>query len=136
MKYRRLLLSDDARHILNKIKREGYISQSNLQALRALYGTRFINAFNAVKENAVKKYTFLPSGIEVWIVVGKKKDYLILGDYYCSCVDFLMNVVLKKKKSMCYHLLAKLLAENLNRYEEFKLPDTYYKKFISEWRKE
>ncbi|MGQ4833328.1 MAG: hypothetical protein ACP6IS_05500 [Candidatus Asgardarchaeia archaeon] len=134
MKLHSLFLSDKARHILMKIREEKHISPSNLQALKELYGARFINALSAVKENAVKKYIFLPSGVEIWIVVGKKKDYLILGDYYCSCIDFLMNVVIKKNRSMCYHLLAKLLAESLNRYEIFRLPDTYYKRFISEWR--
>ncbi|MHA1300689.1 MAG: hypothetical protein ACTSO9_14825, partial [Candidatus Helarchaeota archaeon] len=94
--------------IISDIEKSGSISGKNLEALVQEYGDRFWRALRAVGERAVNKYIFKPSGQIVWIVVGKTREYLIsLNDKYCPCDDFYVNVVLKKKSDICYHILAK-----------------------------
>jgi len=126
---------DEGRIVFKRIHKLGYLDKDAIKKLYSIYESRFLQALKIITEDKVKKYIFVPSGLEIWIVVGKTRDYLILDNYYCSCVDYMMNVALRKNRSFCYHLLAKMLAESLNQYELFKLPDSYYKKFISEWRK-
>lgn len=91
-------------------------------------------AQRAVDEKRVKKYLFEPSGREVWVVVGRKRDYLVLPlAKYCACDDFFYRVLGKERKR-CYHLLAVTLAQSQGGYEEINERDDLYLKFISEWR--
>ena len=119
---------------LERIRPDKKIDGKTLKELHDTYGEKFIDALKAVLEVRVKKYIFKPSNFTLWIVVGRHGDYVIFSDIYCSCFDFFMNVILRKENHTCYHILAKKLAEALEVYEIFILPDTKYKKLIEEWR--
>ncbi len=41
----------------------------------------------------------------VYVFRGTKRDHLLIRCDYCSCHDYLLNVVSRKKKQLCYHLL-------------------------------
>lgn len=91
-------------------------------------------AQQAVDDGRVKKYVFEPSGRELWVVVGRSRDYLVLPvAKYCACDDFFYRV-LDRERKRCYHLLAVTLAQRQGSYEEIKGRDDLYMKFISEWR--
>lgn len=91
-------------------------------------------AQRVVDEGRVKKYVFEPSGRELWVVVGRKGDYLVLPlSKYCACDDFFYRV-LDQERKRCYHLLAVTLAQRQGRYEEIEERDDMYLKFIPEWR--
>ena len=66
-------------NILNTIckeaKTEGKLTGKNLTKLYEIFGQRFTKAFEALKENRVKKYVFKPSGKTIWIVVGKERTF-------------------------------------------------------------
>ncbi|MEM3745703.1 MAG: hypothetical protein QW323_04330, partial [Candidatus Bathyarchaeia archaeon] len=71
--------------ICEEIRRAGKISDENFDRLVVVFGSRFIKAWRAVKDNRVKKYIFKPSGRVVWIVIGKERDYLVMPDaVFCS----------------------------------------------------
>lgn len=99
------------------------------------FGQRFTRAFEALKENRVKKYVFKPSGRTVWIVVGRERDYLIMPEVeFCTCDDFYFRV-LDRKVHLCYHLIAQKLAKNLDWYELVEEHDELYDSLMIEWRK-
>jgi predicted nucleic acid-binding Zn finger protein len=121
--------------VCKEAKAEGKLTGKNLTKLYDVFGQRFTRAFEALKENRVKKYTFKPSGRTVWIVVGKERDYLIMPEAeFCTCDDFYFRV-LDKEVHLCYHLLSQKLAKNLGWYESIKEHDELYDTLMAEWKK-
>jgi predicted nucleic acid-binding Zn finger protein len=125
--------------ILNQIceeaKKEGKLTGKNLTKLYEVFGSRFTKAFEALRENRVKKYVFKPSGRTVWIVVGKERDYLIMPEAeFCTCDDFYFRV-LDKQVHLCYHLIAQKLSKNLGWYESIRDHDDIYDSLMTEWKK-
>jgi predicted nucleic acid-binding Zn finger protein len=116
-------------------KAEGKLTGKNLTKLYEVFGQRFTKAFEALKENRVKRYVFKPSGKVVWIVVGKERDYLIMPEAeFCPCDDFYFRVM-DRKVHLCYHLIAQKLAKNLNWYEGIEEHDELYDSLMNEWKK-
>lgn len=121
--------------VCKEAKAEGRLTGKNLTKLYEVFGQRFTRAFEALKENRVKKYVFKPSGRIVWIVVGKERDYLIMPEAeFCMCDDFYFRV-LDRKVHLCYHLIAQKLAKNLNWYENIEEHDELYDSLMDEWKK-
>jgi predicted nucleic acid-binding Zn finger protein len=121
--------------VCKKAKADGKLTGKNLTRLYEIFGQRFTRAFEALKENRVKKYVFKPSGRTVWIVVGRERDYLIMAEAeFCTCDDFYFRV-LDRKVHLCYHLIAQKLAKNLDWYELVEEHDELYDSLMSEWRK-
>jgi len=116
-------------------KAEGKLTGKNLTELYEIFGQRFTKAFEALKENRVKKYVFKPSGKIVWIVVGRERDYLIIAAAeFCTCDDFYFRV-LDREVHLCYHLIAQKLAKNLDWYEAIEEHDELYDSLMNEWKK-
>jgi predicted nucleic acid-binding Zn finger protein len=121
--------------VCKKAKTEGKLTGKNLTNLYEIFGQRFTRAFEALKENRVKKYVFKPSGKTVWIVVGRERDYLIMPEAeFCTCDDFYFRV-LDREVHLCYHLIAQKLAKNLNWYEAIEEHDELYESLMNEWKK-
>jgi predicted nucleic acid-binding Zn finger protein len=121
--------------VCKKAKTEGKLTGRNLTSLYEIFGQRFTRAFEALKENRVKKYVFKPSGRTVWIVVGRERDYLIMPEAeFCTCDDFYFRV-LDREVHLCYHLMAQKLAKNLDWYEIIEEHDELYESLMNEWKK-
>ena len=126
---------DVLNEICKKAKADGKLTGRNLTRLYEIFGQRFTRAFEALKENRVKKYVFKPSGKTVWIVVGRERDYLIMPEAeFCTCDDFYFRV-LDRKVHLCYHLIGQKLAKNLDWYEPIEEHDELYDSLMNEWRK-
>lgn len=126
-------------HMLNAIckeaKAEGKLTGKSITRLYEIFGQRFTKAFEALKENRVKKYVFKPSGRIVWIVVGKERDYLIMPEAeFCSCDDFYFRVM-DREVHLCYHLIAQKIANILEWYENLEERDELYDSLMKEWKK-
>jgi len=122
------------RNICKKAKTEGKLTGKNLTKLYEVFGQRFIKAFEALKENRVKKYVFKPSGRIVWIVVGKERDYLLMPEAeFCSCDDFYFRV-LDREVHLCYHLIAQKIANILKWYDALEERDELYDSLMKEWK--
>jgi len=114
---------------------EKKISESDLGKLSAAFGQRFERAKDAIGGKRVKKYTFRPSGRVVWIVVGKKRDYLIMpAADFCTCDDFYFRVM-DEQIHLCYHVLAQKLAEAVEVYDSYEEEDKLHEVLMKEWRK-
>jgi predicted nucleic acid-binding Zn finger protein len=73
-----------------------------------IYGERGKKALLAVKGGRVKKKG------KLWVVEGKTDEYEIVGDL-CYCMDYALNIVTGRAGvDMCYHVLAKKIAEILD----------------------
>jgi predicted nucleic acid-binding Zn finger protein len=122
------------RNICKKAKKEGKLTGKNLTKLYEVFGQRFIKAFEALKENRVKKYVFKPSGRIVWIVVGKERDYLLMPEAeFCTCDDFYFRV-LDREVHLCYHLIAQKIANILKWYDALEERDELYDSLMKEWK--
>jgi predicted nucleic acid-binding Zn finger protein len=118
---------------INTIRKNQCISGPDLATLARLCGDRFWKALKAVANDLVKKYIFEPSGREAWIVVGKARDYRVLSEIYCDCEDFYINVIVKRSTDLCYHILAKILAESIRVFSEIRVDDMMYDNLRVEW---
>jgi predicted nucleic acid-binding Zn finger protein len=121
--------------VCKEAKAGGKLTGGDLTRLFEVFGQRFTRSFEALKENRVKKYVFRPSGRNVWIVVGKERDYLIMAEAeFCTCDDFYFRVV-DRKVHLCYHLIAQKLAKALGWYEGIEEHDELYDSLMNEWKK-
>jgi predicted nucleic acid-binding Zn finger protein len=120
--------------ICKQSKENGKLTGKDLTKLHETFGERFIKAFEALKEHRVKKYIFEPSGKVVWIVVGKKKDYLLMPEAgFCSCDDFYFRVM-DREVHLCYHLIAQKIANILKGYDSIKERDELHDSLMKEWK--
>jgi len=116
-------------------KLKGQLDQKHIESLTRIFGSRFLNAWKTINEGRVKKYIFKPSGRIVWIVVGRRRDYLVMpAANFCSCDDFYYNVI-NNKAYLCYHLIAQRLAESLGLYDTIEEDDSFYDILMKEWKK-
>jgi len=120
--------------ICKAAKKDGKLTGKNLTRLYKAFGQRFTKALEALKENRVKKYVFKPSCRGVWIVVGKKRDYLLMPEAdFCSCDDFYFRV-LDREVHLCYHLIAQKIANILKWYDAIEERDELYDSLMNEWK--
>jgi len=114
---------------------KGRVTGAHLTQLSMAFGSRFTKAWEALKEERVKKYVFRPSGKVVWIVVGRERDYLVMpAADFCSCDDFYFRVM-DREVHLCYHLIAQKMAEALAWYDEVEENDDLYNSLMEEWKK-
>jgi predicted nucleic acid-binding Zn finger protein len=116
--------------IIERVYANKCISGETLEKLATNFGERLWKALRTITEKRVTKHIFKPSNKQIWIVSGKNRDYLIISDFYCTCDDFYLNVVIRKKIKICYHILAKRLAEALDLYTRYDQTDDNYEKFM------
>ena len=125
---------DMLKNICKKAKEEGKLTGKNLTKLYEVFGQRFVKAFEALRENRVKKYVFKPSGRIVWIVVGKERDYLLMPEVeFCTCDDFYFRV-LDREVHLCYHLIAQKIANILKWYDAIEERDKLHDSLMKEWK--
>ena len=119
----------------DEIIQDKSISKKNIKIFNKKYGKRFWQALKAVNEKRVIHYFFEPSNRDEWIVIGNKRDYLIKGDVSCECEDFFIRVVNKQEIELCYHLIARIIAEIFKLEKIIRINDEKYEDYLEEWRK-
>ena len=63
------------------------------------------------------------SGKIIYIALGTTGDYLLIPKLFCTCKDFELNVVIRRTKGTCYHLIALELALKSNSFRELRVND-------------
>ncbi len=87
-------------------------------------------ALRLVESRSIKLHRFLPSGREVWTVVGSDGDQLVdASQPYCSCRDFHFRLLTDKEEE-CYHLLALKMSKESDLYDIIEFQDEEYAYFI------
>ena len=116
-----------------KLQGEEALDPKSLAELRSNFGEKLDRALKLLEDGHVKKYTFKPSKRELWIVVGRTRDYLVLPHLYCMCDNFYLNVVIRRSDSACYHIIAQMLAEATSKFDKIEEHDQKYDLFMHEW---
>ncbi|MEM2111369.1 MAG: hypothetical protein QXX08_05775 [Candidatus Bathyarchaeia archaeon] len=125
---------DALRNVCKEAKKKERVTGEHLARLTSLFGSRFLKAWEAVRDSKVKKYIFKPSGRIVWIVVGRERDYLVMpAADFCSCDDFYYHIM-DRRAHLCYHLIAQKLAECLGWYDKIEDNDDFYDVLMKEWK--
>ena len=98
------------------------------------FGERGEKAWELMRENRVKRYTFKPSGRVVWVVVGRGGDHLIYPAVgYCGCDDFYFSVM-EGKALVCQHLITQRLADKLSWFDTVEERDDFFDVLMKDWR--
>ncbi len=119
--------------ILTHITIGSKLSTNDIKQLEELFGERLQKALELIAEHRVKKYVFLPTGITRWVISGHERNYLTIEHSFCSCQDFLYRALLKQDTPSCYHLLAREIAERINKFETIEVGDNLYESFMDQW---
>jgi len=124
--------ADVLQDICKAVRTEGKVSQLHVSRLSEAFGQRLNKALEALDERRIKKYLFQPSGRVVWIVVGKRRDYIVMPAIdYCSCYDFYFQF---DRGHVCYHIIAQKLAEATGTFDQFEDDDHFFNVLIKEWK--
>ncbi len=109
------------------LEKEKY-SDYDIKRLEELYGRRFNRGYLTAKKGGVVKHIFLPSKRVLWSVRGRKYIHILFDDLFCSCTDFYMSVVIKRKRKYCYHQIAQIIAKSQNLFSiEYHNDDEWIK---------
>lgn len=132
-------MASEERRILestcDELRHSRELTRAQWDMLKSKMGDRFTKAWQLVEQRRVKRYVFEPSGRVVWIVVGRKNEYLILPrSGYCDCNDFYYKVV-SREAGLCYHFLGQRLADALKNYDDVVESDEFYGELMAEWRR-
>jgi len=60
-------------------------------------------------------------GVELYVFHGKDRDYLVFPGRFCTCKDFELNVVIRRAKGACYHLVAYEISRARNSLRDVKV---------------
>jgi len=116
-----------------KIKNTGLIDEEIINYLESIFPDKTPNILEVMKRG-ITKYTFTSSNIIVWTAMGENNEYLIFPKIYCSCLDFYKNVTIKRIRGFCKHIVAQVICEALNNYQEKKSEDRHYGDLIKDLR--
>ena len=118
-------------NVLKRVKESGIINEDLIKYLESIFPNKTNDALEVIKRG-IKKKIYKPSNRTVWTAIGKNNEYLLYPKLYCSCHDFYKNVVIKRKRIFCKHLLAQTICEALSNYEECEIKDSKFKDFFQE----
>ncbi len=102
------------------LRRDQKFSANLIQEFQQLYGPMFFKSIELLENdgNRITKHRFLPSGLEVWVILGSGKEYILYPNLYCQCKSFTMETIYRKRTYFpCKHLLAQKFASILGRYD-------------------
>ena len=121
--------------IYSKIKDKGIIDEEFVNFIESIFPDKSPNILKVIKRG-ITKYTFKPSGKIVWTAMGQNNEYLIYPKVYCGCIDFYKNVVIKKIRGFCKHIIAQIICEALNNYQLSILEDDKFTNFMDDLKLE
>ncbi len=115
--------------LMKLIEKEEGLSEITENEILAYFGLRGEKAVKILKEKRLHKL-LLNKDLFFWEVEGKSKNYIIINSTFCECTDFQIRVLGREEKSICYHLLAKIIGERLKLYDSRELSEIEYEKIL------
>lgn len=115
--------------IYSKIKDKGLIDEDFVNFIESIFPDKSPNILKVIKRG-ITKYTFKPSDKIVWTAMGQNNEYLIYPKVYCGCIDFYKNVVIKRIRGFCKHIIAQVICEALNNYQVSIIEDDKFTDFM------
>ena len=115
--------------IYSKIKDKGLIDEDFVTFIESIFPDKSPNILKVIKRG-ITKYTFKPSDKIVWTAMGQNNEYLIYPKVYCGCIDFYKNVVIKRIRGFCKHIIAQVICEALDNYQISIIEDDKFANFM------
>ncbi|OLS33040.1 MAG: hypothetical protein HeimAB125_02910 [Candidatus Heimdallarchaeota archaeon AB_125] len=115
--------------LLKLIKAEGTMSEIAENEIISSFESRGEKAVKTLRENKLIKL-ILNERVAIWEVEGSSGNYILIDNNYCECKDFQIRVLRRGEKTLCYHLLAKIIGEELQNYNLKKISNEDYDKLI------
>jgi predicted nucleic acid-binding Zn finger protein len=117
--------------VFKSAKKKQAIDEEFIIFLETIFPDKSKDVLEVLKRGIIR-YTYTPSNRIVWAARGENQEYLIYPKLYCSCQDFYKNVVIKRTRDFCKHILAQIISEALNKFEQVTLKDTEFKQLTSD----
>jgi len=115
--------------VFSEAKKKQIIDEQFISFLETIFPDKSTKVIEVLKRG-IKKYIYNPSNRIVWVAQGENQEHLIYPKLYCSCQDFYKNVVVKKKRKFCKHILAQIISEALNEFTAVTLDDHQFKELV------
>jgi predicted nucleic acid-binding Zn finger protein len=115
--------------LLTLLKKEEKLSEVAENEIIASFDSRGEKAVQILKEEKLLKIQ-LNDKLAIWEVEGKSKNYIIINNTFCECTDFQIRVLSREEKTLCYHLLAKIIGEKLGFFNLREIDDEEYNKML------
>lgn len=115
--------------IYSKIKDKGLIDEDFVTFIESIFPDKSPNILKVIKRG-ITKYTFKPSGKIIWTAMGQNNEYLIYPKVYCGCIDFYKNVVIKRVRGFCKHIIAQVICKALDNYQISIIEDDKFANFM------
>ncbi len=116
--------------VFRKAKKKQVIDEEFITYLDAIFHDKSTNVLEVLKRGIIR-YIYKPSNRIVWASRGENQEHMVYPKLYCSCQDFYKNVVIKQKRKFCKHIIAQIISEALNKFENVILKDDEFKEFVS-----
>lgn len=98
------------------VKKKGMINFEVIDYLNQIFSEKSEKIMKVIKRGIIKK-VFKSTSRIIWIATGEEVNHIIYPRLYCSCQDFYKNVVIKREKLFCKHILAQVISEALEDFE-------------------
>ena len=115
----------------SKIKEKKLIDDEVIQYIDLMYPNKSEKVLEVITRG-ITKYVYKPSNRTIWVALGEDCEHIIYPKLFCSCQDFYKNVIVKRKRDFCKHILAQIICEDLNIYQELELEDEDFKNLIDD----
>ncbi|MCK4381717.1 MAG: SWIM zinc finger family protein [Candidatus Lokiarchaeota archaeon] len=119
--------------IYQKAKEKQIIDEEFLTFLESVFPDKSATVIEVIKRG-ITKYVYTPSNRIVWTAKGENQEHMIYPQLYCSCQDFYKNIVIKRKRDFCKHILAQIISEALKSYKLEKVKDQHFNKLIRDFK--
>jgi len=110
-------------------RKEKGLTEAVENEILAYFGDKGSKVVDVLKNKRLYKLS-ITKKLNLWLVGGKDKDYLIIDNNFCECHDFQIRVLMKRERNYCYHLLAKIIGEALKIYDTRVMTAEEYEKLI------
>ena len=117
--------------VFEKVKQKQLIDEEFMSFLELIFPDKSSDVMDVLKRG-ITKYIYRPSNRVAWTAMGKNQEHLIYPKLFCSCQDFYKNVVIKRNREFCKHILAQIISEALQDFKEASLDDNKFKDIVTE----
>ncbi|MFX0180955.1 MAG: hypothetical protein ACFE78_12260 [Candidatus Hodarchaeota archaeon] len=125
------MTKDLLNNLFQIVKKKGAIDDELINYIEDIFPNKSQKVLEVINKG-VSKYIYKPSNRTVWITLGENCEHLIYPTFFCSCQDFYKNVVVKRKRLFCKHILAQIICNALNLHKEVELKDEDFKNLLND----
>ncbi|TFG22214.1 MAG: hypothetical protein EU532_14590 [Promethearchaeota archaeon] len=105
-------------NLISIVKEKSKIDDEILNYLNSIFSENAERILESIKRGITKYHI---DKRVIWTAMGDNSEHIIYPKIYCSCQDFYLNVVIERKRDFCKHILAQIICEVLNNYDEKNL---------------